>query len=139
MEKKTHLLVFVFCIFILLGSIGFAAAEEKKADKVTAKPQGPPPALVEVAQVARGEAEPMVEFVGTVYYSRKSNLAAEVGGVVEQVFFEEGHRVKKGDSLVSLEVDILDTVISGTQADYDLVLVELEQAEKELKKREPLY
>jgi RND family efflux transporter MFP subunit len=138
MEKKTNLLVFVFCIFFLLGNIGFATAEEK-ADKEAAKAQGPPPALVEVAQITQGEAEPMVEFVGTVYYSRKSNLAAEVEGVVDQVFFEEGYRVKKGDPLVSLEANILDTVISGTRADYELVLVELEQAEKELKKREPLY
>jgi RND family efflux transporter MFP subunit len=138
MEKKTNLLVFIFCIFFLLGNIGFATAEEK-ADEEVAKAQGPPPALVEVAQITQGEAEPMVEFVGTVYYSRKSNLAAEVEGVVGQVFFEEGYRVKKGDPLVSLEADILDTVISGTRADYELVLVELEQAEKELSRREPLY
>ena len=138
MEKKINLPVFIFCIILLLGNIGFAADEKNGADE-TAKPQGPPPALVEVAQITRGEAEPMVEFVGTVYYSRKSNLAAEVEGVVDQVFFEEGYRVKKGDPLVSMGTDILDTVINGTKADYELVLVELEQAEKELKRREPLY
>ena len=139
MKKKITLLILVFCTIFLIGNIGFAADEEKKADKETTKPQGPPPALVEVAQVTEGEAEPMVEFVGTVYYSRKSNLAAEVAGVVDQVFFEEGYRVKKGDPLVSLEANILDTVISGTRADYELVLVEQEQAEKELNRREPLY
>jgi len=139
MKKKITLLILVFCTIFLVGNIGFAADEEKKADKETTKPQGPPPALVEVVQVTEGEAEPMVEFVGTVYYSRKSNLAAEVAGVVDQVFFEEGYRVKKGDPLVSLEANILDTVISGTQADYELVLVEQEQAEKELNRREPLY
>ena len=138
MKKKTNLLISVFCIFFLFGSIGFAA-EEENAGKEAPKPKGPPPALVEVTQVTRGEAEPMVEFVGTVYYSRKSNLAAEVDGIVEQVFFDEGRRVKKGDLLVSLGTDILDTVINGIQADYELVLVEIEQAEKELKKREPLY
>jgi RND family efflux transporter MFP subunit len=89
--------------------------------------------------VEKGEAEPMFEYVGSVYYARKSDVAAEVEGVVDQVFFEEGYRVKKGDPLVSLEPDILDTVISGTRADYELVLVEMEQAEKELKRREPLY
>jgi len=138
MKKKTNLLVFVFCILLLVVNIGFAAAE-KTTDKETAKPKGRPPSLVEVAEIIQGEAEPMVEFVGTVYYSRKSNLAAEVEGVVDQVFFEEGHRVKKGDPLVSLESNILDTVISGTRADHELVLVELEQAGKELSRREPLY
>jgi membrane fusion protein (multidrug efflux system) len=138
MRKKTNLFIFVFCIFSLFGNIVFAAEEEKNAAE-TEKTQGPPPALVEVAQVTQGEAEPMVEFVGTVYYARKSNVAAEVEGVVDEVFFEEGDRVKKGDPLVSLESNILDTVISGIRADYELVLVELEQAEKELKRREPLY
>jgi len=139
MKKKTKLLLFMLCVSLLSAMSGFAAAEEKPNAKTQAKPQGPPPALVEVAQIVLGEAEPMVEFVGTVYYSRKSNLAAEVEGVVDQVFFEEGYRVKEGEPLVSLESNILDTVISGTQADYELVLVELEQAKKELKRREPLY
>lgn len=120
-------LVFLF----LAAATGIAAAEEK--------PKGPPPALVEVSQVVQGEAEPMVEFVGTVYYARKSDVAAEVEGVVEQVFFEEGYRVKQGDILVSLNADILETVISATRADHELVLVELQQAQKELNRREPLY
>jgi RND family efflux transporter MFP subunit len=81
----------------------------------------------------------MLEFVGTVYFARKSDVAAEVDGIVEQVFFEEGYRVKSGDTLVVLGSDILDTVISATRADYEQVLVELEQAEKELQRREPLY
>ncbi len=139
MKIKTNLLLFVLCIFLLLVKIVFAAEEEKSDAKAQAQPQGPPPALVEVAQIISGEAEPMVEFVGTVYYARKSDVAAEVDGVVEQVFFEEGYRVKGGDPLVSLGSDILDTVISATRADYGLVQVEREQAEKELAKREPLY
>lgn len=133
MKKKRNLLLIVLCVFFLLIEISSAAEEEKS------KAQGRPPSLVEVAQIISGEAEPMVEFVGTVYYARKSDVAAEVEGVVEQVFFEEGYRVKSDAPLVSLGTDILDTIISATRADYQLVRVELEQAEKELKRREPLY
>ena len=50
MKKKTNLLVFIFCTFLLLGNISFAAEEENGA-KAEAKPQGPPPALVEVVPV----------------------------------------------------------------------------------------
>ncbi len=136
MKKKKSLLLSLLCIFLLIGTT--AVAEEKSADEA-AKPQAPPPSLVEVAQVIQGESEPMTEFVGTVYYARKSNVAAEVGGVVGEVFFEEGYRVKEGEPLVSLEEEILDTAINGIRADYEQVLVELEQAEKELTRREPLY
>ena len=139
MKIKTNLFLFVLCIFLLLVKSGFAAEEGKTDTKAQAQPQGPPPALVEVAQIVHGEAEPMVEFVGTVYYARKSDVAAEVEGVVEEVFFEEGYRVKNAEPLVSLGADILDTVISATRADYELVLVELQQAQKELNKREPLF
>jgi len=137
MKKKTNLLLCLLCLFLLFAKYGFAAEEEKPKEE--AKQQAPPPSLVEVAPVTSGETEPMVEFVGTVYFARKSDVAAEVDGIVEQVFFEEGYRVKSGDPLVMLGSDILDTVISATRADYELVLVELEQAEKELQRREPLY
>jgi RND family efflux transporter MFP subunit len=139
MKKKTNLLLCLVYIIVLLANITIAAEEQKPDSKAEAKPQGPPPALVEVAQVFQGETEPMVEFVGTVYYARKSDVAAEFEGVVERVFFEEGYKVKNGDPLVILGSDILDAVISATRADYELVLVELEQAKKELQRREPLY
>ena len=139
MKTKRSLFASVACIFLLLGNIGFAAAQDKPEDKEAAKAPAQPPALVEVAEIVQGEAEPMVEFVGTVYFARKSNVAAEVEGVVEQVFFEEGYRVKSGDPLVRLGAEILDTLIEATRADHDLVLVELEQAQKELARREPLY
>jgi RND family efflux transporter MFP subunit len=139
MKKKINLLLSILCIFLLFGNSAFAAEEEKPKTKGDAKPQGRPPSLVEVTQVIQGEAEPMVEFVGTVYYARKSDVAAEVDGVVKEVFFEEGYRVKSGEPLVSLGSDILETAISATRADHELVLVEIEQAKKELNRREPLY
>ena len=139
MKNRLNLVLLVVCFLLLCGTNGFAEEEGKKAQGDKAKPQGRPPSLVEVAEIDQGLAEPMVEFVGTVYYARKSEIAAEVEGVVDRVFFEEGYRVKKGDTLVSLESEILDTYIRGTEAEYDLVRVELEQARKELKRREPLY
>jgi RND family efflux transporter MFP subunit len=139
MKREKYLLIFLLCALVFLAGNGLAEEKEGAAGKAAAKPQGPPPALVEVAQVVLGEAEPMVEFVGTVYYARKSDVAAEVEGVVEQVSFEEGYRVKNGDLLVSLGADILETLLSATRADRELVLVELAQAKKELARREPLY
>ncbi|MBW2467401.1 MAG: efflux RND transporter periplasmic adaptor subunit [Deltaproteobacteria bacterium] len=135
MKTISRLFPFCLAVFLLLNSTSPAAEKEKAAENKPAKP----PSLVEVVEIAKGEAEPMLEFVGTVYYARKSSVAAEVEGVVEKVFFEEGYRIKKDEPLVSLESEILDTIINGTRADYELVLVELQQGEKELKRREPLY
>jgi multidrug efflux pump subunit AcrA (membrane-fusion protein) len=87
MKEQTKLLLLSVCFILFFAKCGFAA--DKKQSEDEAKQQAPPPALVEVAQVTHGEAEPMVEFVGTVYFARKSEVAAEVDGIVEQVIFEE--------------------------------------------------
>ncbi|MCW8892446.1 MAG: biotin/lipoyl-binding protein [Deltaproteobacteria bacterium] len=63
------------------------------------KPAGPPPMLVEVAPIAEGDAEALVERVGTVRYARVSRVATEVSGIVEELFFTEGTRVKAGQSM----------------------------------------
>lgn len=101
--------------------------------------QKPPPTLVAVAPVARGTTEPMTEFVGTVYYPRVSNVASEVEGRVDEVFFEEGERVEEGRELVRLNTELLDLAVEGTRGSYDQVQVDIEEADKSLKRIEPLY
>lgn len=136
--KSIGQLARVGLIFFLLAGVSLAD-QDKQVEKAAEKPEGPPPKLVEVARVQKGEVEPLMEFVGTAYYARVSNVAAEVEGLVNQVRIEEGERVKKGELLVELDSDILDTAIAGTRANYGQVLVELEQAEKELRRVAPLY
>lgn len=113
------------------------AAEEKPAEKK--KPQGPPPMLVEAALVEQGAAQPMVDLVGSVRYARVSRVAAEVGGIVEQIHFSEGARVKAGQPLVTLRSDLLQTSLAGTRASYEQVLIELERARKDLQRIKALY
>jgi RND family efflux transporter MFP subunit len=134
MRIISRLFLFSLMMALLLTGTCLAAEKENSVEEKSAKP----PSLVEVAEVKKGEAEPMFEYVGSVYYVRKSRVASEVEGVVEDVEIEEGYHVKSNSTLVSLSSDILDTVISGTRADHEQVLVELEQAEKELRRREPL-
>jgi RND family efflux transporter MFP subunit len=120
-------------VFLFLTGPLPALAEEQK------QPQGPPPMLVEVAQVGQGAAEPMVELVGSVQYGRVSRVAAEVGGIVEQIQFSEGARVEAGQPLVKLRSDLLQTNLEGTRASYEQVLIELERARKDLQRIAALY
>ena len=115
------------------------AAQEQKGKAPAGKPKGPPPTLVAVAPITQGATEPMTEFVGTIYYTRISAIAAEVEGRVDEVFFEEGRRVKKEEELVRLNTEMLDIVIEGTKGTYEEMLVDLEEAEKGLNRIEPLY
>ena len=119
-------------ILALLG--GNAAAEEKK------KPaDGPPPMLVATTTIVTGKAEPTAKFVGTIYFSRTAKVAAEVDGIVRQVYRDDGQLVKAGDRLVRLDDDLMVTEIAGTRAVYEQNLVDLEQAQRDYNKIEALH
>jgi RND family efflux transporter MFP subunit len=127
---------FSIAILMVLVFTGLSFAQPEEKEK---KPGGMPPALVKVADITEGEAQPMSDFIGTVYYPRVSDVAAEVSGRVGEVKFEGGRRVKKGATLVILGSDILDASIASTEASYGKVLVELERARKDLKRIENLF
>jgi RND family efflux transporter MFP subunit len=103
------------------------------------KPKGPPPASVTVSVVKSGRVVPQTEFIGTVFFQEVSDVASELSGRVEEVRFEEGQRIKKGQVLVELGSDILEKRLLATSATYEQVLSELEIARIELKRREKLF
>ena len=86
--------------------------------------------LVETAEVVTGQAEPMAAFIGTVFFSRTAQVAAEVDGKVRQVYLEDGQAVSRGDRLVRLEDDLLQTELDGTRASYEQNQVDLAQARR---------
>lgn len=103
------------------------------------KGKGVPPAQVVVAEVTPGMIAPEAEFIGTVYYQEVSDVAAEVRGKIEEAFFEEGDRVKKGKILVSLDSELLKKTIESTRASYEQVVADLESAMIDLRRLEGLY
>ena len=102
-------------------------------------PPGMPPARVVVSGVFSGFIAPENEYIGTVYYQEVSDVAAEVSGLSEEVRFEEGQRVKKGDVLVVISSDLLDKTIRSAKANYEQVLSDLEKERKNLERAELLF
>lgn len=127
MVKKCLILIFALTCFL-----SFSHAQE-------GKPDGAPPANVVVTKVSDGMIAPESEFIGTVYYKETSNVASEVNGKVETLYFEEGQKVKQGFELVRLSSDLLEKTLESLQASYEQVLTELEKAQKDLKRMEKLY
>jgi RND family efflux transporter MFP subunit len=101
-----------------------------------------PPSPVVTAKVTSGDMAPETEFIGTVYFTEISNVAAEVEGKVLSLDVEDGQRVKKGDPLVTLSSDILDSSIANARAleeqakaNYELAKLENERTTKLFKSR----
>jgi len=88
----------------------------------TAFAQGP--ALVNTVKVTKGVVNPLEEFIGTLHFSKSSQMASETNGVVEKINFEAGDRVKKGDILLEVDSAILDSQIVSAK-------VTLEDAKKD--------
>ncbi len=123
-------------IVLVASGLALAAPEEQKQE---GRKKGPRPAVVNVAEITEGEVQPMNEYVGTVFYSQVSEVAAEVEGRVDRAGFDEGGRVGKGSPLVTLNSEILDARIASTGATYEQVKVELEKAQKDFGRIESLY
>ena len=129
MIKKSYTIIFFF--LMLLRPL-YLEAQEKQ-------PPGMPPARVVVSGVFSGFIAPENEYIGTVYYQEVSDVAAEVSGLSEEVRFEEGQRVKKGDVLVVISSDLLDKTIRSAKANYEQVLSDLEKERKNLERAELLF
>lgn len=118
--------------FILFLSSTILKAQERGT-------AGIPPAKVVVSGVTSGMVAPQSIFVGTVYYQEVADVASEVNGLVEEVSFEEGERIEKGDVLVKLNADLLQKTIQATRASYEKVITDLEKARIDFKRVESLY
>ncbi len=129
MVKKIYTILIFF--LMLLKPLNMEAQ-----DKL---PPGMPPARVVVSGVTSGFIAPENEYIGTVYYQEVSDVASEVSGLSEEVRFEEGQRVKKGDVLVVISSDLLYKTIQSAKADYEQALSDLDKERKNLERAELLF
>ena len=131
-SRKIAVLLTV-CIFALANN---CLGEEKKEAPAKAKR---PPLLVTTVAVEEGAIQAMSDFVGTTYFARVSEVAADLEGLVTSVNFDEGDRVEKGDELVQLDTQILEAEIAAAKAAYEQNLVDLENAERDFERIKGLH
>jgi RND family efflux transporter MFP subunit len=74
------------------------------------------PSLVETVKITKGEVNPLQEFVGTLKFDRNSVLAAQNSGVVKNINFEVGDVVKKGNTLIQIDADLLNAQVESARA-----------------------
>ncbi len=128
MSKKIGIALFIL-VFLISSTLH---AQMKKG-------MGMPLTNVVVSEISAGMVAPEVEFAGTVYYPETSDVASEVDGKVEEVWFEEGQRIKKGEALLKLNSELLEKTLQSNIASHEEVLAELEKAEIELIRIKTLY
>jgi len=107
-----------------------------------AQPPGGPggqPAMVVVERVRAGLMQAQEEFVGTVNFQETSLVAAEVSGRVDEVHFEQGDLVQRGNRLMTMDGVLKRKDLLSRQAQREEVLTELARFQKDLERMQRLY
>tara|TARA_B100000686_G_C16703115_1_gene924623 strand:- start:121 stop:1398 length:1278 start_codon:yes stop_codon:yes gene_type:complete len=102
----------------------------------TAKPQKLPPVPVDVAPVKEFALKNTIQLTGTALPWTTSQLAAEVEGRVNKLFFEEGQFVKKGKLLVQMRTEPLELELALTLAERNRVANMLKELKAGTRKEE---
>jgi len=96
-------------------------------------------ALVNTDMIKKSEVNPLQEFIGTVSFDKKSKISSESSGLVKNINFEVGKKVKKGDILVSIDSDILNAQINAASSSVSMNRAQLKNNQKNYLRYKSLY
>ncbi|MCB1432695.1 MAG: efflux RND transporter periplasmic adaptor subunit [Alphaproteobacteria bacterium] len=131
-RRILYLLLVTILLGGLAGAIAFYAFDFKPkmiAGFIQNAPR--PPETVSAEPARTEEWQPQVAAIGTLVASEGIDVTPQVGGIVEEIKFESGDTVKKGQLLVKLD-------ITTEAADMRSIASQLANAETELARKEKL-
>ncbi|MBU2927031.1 efflux RND transporter periplasmic adaptor subunit [Winogradskyella psychrotolerans] len=94
---------------------------------------------VTVKKVTLKDIVETVSATGKIQPEIEVKISSEVSGEILELPFKEGEEVKKGDLLVRVNPDLIQSAVSRSQASYQNVRAGLEQAEANLKQAKADY
>ena len=128
MSRQNGIATCLICTFLLFQTISTAHAAD-----------GPPPSKVRVAPVVQEEVAQTRNVIGVLYYERISEISTELAGLVERIEVRQGDKVKKGDTLVVLNTEILDKEIAYQKSRIERTELRIANAGKNFTRLERLF
>jgi len=95
--------------------------------------------VVEVQPVETSEVNIYNEYVGRIRAQQFVEIRARVEGYLEKMFFEEGTRVKKGQTLFVIDRKVYQARAEKARAQLIKARAQLNKAERDLARIRPLY
>ena len=83
------------------------------------------PAIVQTSKVQEGFITSFTKFTGTLYFEQNSNISTQVEGLVKDVYFTSGDKVKEGQILATLDSEVLDASIEALKNKYDSLVIKI--------------
>lgn len=131
MKRKTLIIVISIVVLLLIVLIGGKKAGwyGKQGDFKE----------VEIEKVSLSNIVEKVSATGKIQPEVEVKISSEVSGEIIELPFKEGRQVKKGDLLVRVNPDLIQSAVSRSQAGYQNVKAGLEQAEASLREAKLSY
>jgi len=134
MRKKRNFVLIPIMLTAILVIAGFTGCGKQANANPTADKdkKGEEAVPIEITSVERGDIS--AYFTGTTALEpeNEAKVVAKVGGVVEQIFVEEGHYVKENQVLAKLDDDRLSLDLAESEA-------RLKQLENDFQRNQELY
>lgn len=102
-------------------------------------PGGFPPALVAVREAKPASVPVEFEFPAQTAGSREVEVRARVTGILQKRNFEEGARVRAGQSLFTIDAAPFEAALARAEADVASAEASLAQASRNARRYKPLY
>ena len=112
-------------VILLVGIKGLQISKMMAA----AKAMTPPPQAVSSAEVREENWAPVLSAIGSVSAVQGAIIAAELGGVVSEIKFENGGVAKKGDVIMKLDASQEEALLRSAEAEAELARTDLERAQ----------
>ena len=130
MSKKTKIILGIVLLLLVLMVVGSKAGLFGKKGNFKE---------VDVKKVALVDIVETVSATGKIQPEVEVKISSEVSGEIIELPFKEGQQVNKGDLLVKVNPDLIQSAVSRSQASYQNVRAGLEQAEANLKQAKADY
>jgi membrane fusion protein (multidrug efflux system) len=103
MKKASKILIYIVVILAIVAFILYPKLRsDKSAGSAAAAPRGDTKLPVDVKVVEPQAIENNIRISGAILANESIALRSEISGKIEQIFFEEGQRVQKGDLILSI-------------------------------------
>src|SRR6266446_10110779 len=97
--------------------------------KMSSSPMVMPPTTVSSTTVKEEDWAPTLSAVGSLSAVQGAIIAAELGGVVSDIKFENGGVAKKGDVIMKLDASQEEALLRSAEAEAELARTDLERAQ----------
>lgn len=128
-------LALIFCFPFLLLPTG--CTDDKKGEAAK-QPAAPPPLPIEIIIAKKQNVPIWLEYTGKTAATKRIEVRARISGRLEQILFNEGDIVDKGQKLFVIEKDSYEAEVARTKAILQKDKASLALAVADVKRYEPL-